>query len=254
MAGDWIKLEHGILDKPEVMELSELLDVSPYQVVGHLVEFWFWCDRNLSPECPRVKGTKRGLDRVAGRDGFGDALIQVGWLTFEGGYFSVPNYDTHLSKSAKQRAKEQRKKAFQRSSVSRSCPDSVPHDQGTKAGPEKRREEKSIREREEAENLVINLSNAMQAAWTKWKLHSMDKGKTVNEISEQSQLMKLTQAYPDEADRVAAIEHAIEKNWANVNLSGDHKRIDTPRHAAGKRDSESKKLFDSIFNSKEGAK
>jgi hypothetical protein len=157
MAGDWIKVEHGLIDKPEVMEMADILEITPHQVVGHLVQFWFWCDRNLSPECPQVKGTRRGLDRVAGWDGFGDAMVSVGWLTIDGGLISVPNYDTHLSKSAKQRAKDQRKKAFQRSKLSPTCPDSVPTSRGRNGGPEKRREEKIYTHTHTEENSVQKL-------------------------------------------------------------------------------------------------
>jgi hypothetical protein len=139
MAGDWIKIEHGLLGKPEVMLLADTLDASPYEVVGHLVAFWLWVDLNLSPDCPQVKGTKKGLDRVAGRDGFSDALISVGWLYVEDGVVSIPGYEVHLSKSAKERAKGQKKKAMQRIKLSPSEGDK----NGTKGGTreEKRREE-----------------------------------------------------------------------------------------------------------------
>ena len=144
MAGDWIKISHGLIDKPEVMELAEMMDVSPFEVVGHLVAFWFWVDLNLSPDCPQVKGTKKGLDRVAGRDGFAESLCRVGWLIVEDGMISVPNYDVHLSCSAKNRAKEQRKKASQRSKTSPNIGDKKGTTEGTNEGPEKRREENKI--------------------------------------------------------------------------------------------------------------
>lgn len=143
MAGDWIKIEHSLPGKPEVMELARLMDIDEMSVVGHLVCFWTWVDLNLSPECPHAKGTKRGLDRVAGRDGFVDAMLQVGWLHFDGENVTIPNYDHHLSQSAKKRAEEARKKKRQRS-VSQKCPAS----KGTKTGQERdktgdqRREEK----------------------------------------------------------------------------------------------------------------
>jgi hypothetical protein len=226
MAGDWIKLEHGILDKPEVMELSEMLDASPYEIVGHLVEFWFWCDHNLSPECPRVKGTKRGLDRVAGRDGFGDALISVGWLTFADGYFSVPNYDTHLSKSAKQRAKDQRKKAFQRSSVSRFCPDSVPYDRGTKPGPEKRREEKR-RDKEKNNSRMAFESESFEAQWQRWAEYRQQKWDAgYSEIELDSVQMSIAAAFgpAGESEAVAALEYSIAHGAKNPILNGDHRK------------------------------
>jgi hypothetical protein len=143
MAGDWIKIEHGLLGKPEVMLLAEKLDVSHYEAVGHLVAFWQWVDLNMSPDCPQVKGTKKGLDRVAGRDGFADALVSVGWLEVQDGVVFIPGYEVHLSKSAKERAKGQKKKAMQRIKLSPAEGDKQGDKNGTKGGTreEKRREE-----------------------------------------------------------------------------------------------------------------
>ena len=143
MAGDWIKIEHGLLNKPEVMLLADALDRSHFEAVGHLIAFWLWVDLNMSPSCPQVKGTKKGLDRVAGRDGFADALISVGWLDIESDMISIPGYEVHLSKSAKERAKGQKKKASQRSKVSPNEGDKQGDKNGTQGGTreEKRREE-----------------------------------------------------------------------------------------------------------------
>ena len=143
MAGDWIKIEHGLLGKPEVMLLADALDISHYEAVGHLVAFWQWVDLNMSPECPQVKGTKKGLDRVAGRDGFADALVSVGWLEVQDGVVCIPGYEVHLSKSAKERAKGQKKKAMQRIKLSPNEGDKQGDKTGTKGGTreEKRREE-----------------------------------------------------------------------------------------------------------------
>ena len=146
MAGDWIKIEHGLLGKPEVMLLADTLDISHYEAVGHLVAFWQWVDLNMSPECPQVKGTKKGLDRVAGRDGFADALVSVGWLEVQDGVVFIPGYEVHLSKSAKERAKGQKKKAMQRIKLSPTEGDKQGDKNGTKGGTreEKRREEDKV--------------------------------------------------------------------------------------------------------------
>lgn len=146
MAGDWIKIEHGLLGKPEVMLLADTLDISHYEAVGHLVAFWQWVDLNMSPECPQVKGTKKGLDRVAGRDGFADALVSVGWLEVQDGVVFIPGYEVHLSKSAKERAKGQKKKAMQRIKLSPNEGDKQGDKNGTKGGTreEKRREEDKV--------------------------------------------------------------------------------------------------------------
>ena len=146
MAGDWIKIEHGLLGKPEVMLLADTLDISHYEAVGHLVAFWQWVDLNMSPDCPQVKGTKKGLDRVAGRDGFADALVSVGWLEVQDGVVFIPGYEVHLSKSAKERAKGQKKKAMQRIKLSPTEGDKQGDKNGTKGGTreEKRREELEV--------------------------------------------------------------------------------------------------------------
>jgi len=142
----WIKIETSLPRKPEVMQLAEILGIDEFAVVGHLVCFWSWVDENVSQECPVVSGTKKGLDRVAGRDGFADAMITVGWLQMDGHAVTIPHLDYHLDQSAKTRALEARKKSRQRSrgQVSRECPDAIGTKTGQEGGPEKRREEKSL--------------------------------------------------------------------------------------------------------------
>lgn len=122
----WIKIEYTLSSKPEVMALAEKFGISEFEVVGHLVAFWCWVDANMSVECPDQIGTKSGLDRVCGRVGMVDALIEVGWLAYNGKMFSVPNLDRHLSRSAKQRALDTRNKAKKRNS-----PDSVQKESGS---------------------------------------------------------------------------------------------------------------------------
>jgi hypothetical protein len=142
MSLPWIKIETGLLNKPEVMRLAGLLNLTEHAVVGHLVAFWSWVDANLSRDCPDTTGTKRGLDRVAGVDGFTDAMVHVGWLEFDGEHVSIPNFEYHLSQSAKTRATEARKKQRQRARTGSSGTD-VPLPSGQKGGPNKRRGEES---------------------------------------------------------------------------------------------------------------
>jgi len=177
MAADWIKIEHSLPSKPEVMELSRLLNIDEMAVVGHLVCFWSWVDQNLSPECPDASGTKRGLDRVAGRDGFVDAMVEVGWLLFDGHTVKIPNYDHHLSQSAKKRGLEARKKTRQRN-VSSKCPADNGTTTGQKGGPEKRREEiNNIGGQSREYTIPSKLeSPECQAAAEKWFAYLRSKG------------------------------------------------------------------------------
>jgi hypothetical protein len=142
MAGDWIKIEHALPNKPEVMAMAESLDISEWEVVGHLVCFWTWVDQNMSAECPVVSGTIRGLDRVAGRTGFAEAMIGVGWLQLEDGKAKIPNYDDHLSQSAKSRSLEAKRKRLSRKKTGQMS-GYVRDKNGTETGLEESREEKN---------------------------------------------------------------------------------------------------------------
>jgi hypothetical protein len=137
MAGDWIKIESALPNKPEVMQLATILGIDEMAVVGHLTLFWSWVDQNLSGHCPVAIGTLSGLDRRAGREGFAQAMIDVGWLHFDAGKISIPNYEDHLSQSAKQRALDAKRKRAARTKTGQ-CPDP----NRTFAGTEKRREDK----------------------------------------------------------------------------------------------------------------
>jgi hypothetical protein len=199
MAGDWIKIEHSLPNKPEVMQLASLLGVDELQIVGHLVCFWIWCDQNLSRSCPDVNGTKRGLDRVVGRDGFVDAMVTVGWLGVrDDGTITIPNYDHHLSQSAKTRGNDQKKKQRQRI-LSRSCPDANGTSTGQQGGPEKRREEKSnTLSLYDEPSLVSKLPDWAAPDWVGWmNLIFQKTGQWMPAIQQEAVAMEVMRRGPD---------------------------------------------------------
>src|SRR5262245_46241811 len=103
MAGDWIKVEHTMPDKPEVGQIAARLAIDHDAAVGKLVRFWIWADQ----QCVNGNGlsvTKTALDRVTLCAGFTDALLAVGWLRAQGNHFIVPNFDRHNGQTAKARA------------------------------------------------------------------------------------------------------------------------------------------------------
>jgi len=141
MAGDWIKVEKATLEKPEVLAISQTLDIHPTHAFGLCVRFWMWCDDQLS------NGNARGvtrvtLDYVIGQTGMTEALIKVGWLRDRSGSLEVPHFDRHLSESAKNRAltKERVKRSKKKGNAN-----AVTRVTQTPL-PEKRREEKSTLE------------------------------------------------------------------------------------------------------------
>ena len=103
MAGDWIKIEHAMPDKPEVFRISDRLGVDPDAVAGKLLRLWIWCDQQT------VDGASLGVtdgfvDRLTRQDGFASALRDAGWLHEEGGSLSIPRFDRHNGSTAKARA------------------------------------------------------------------------------------------------------------------------------------------------------
>ena len=114
MAGDWIKVEKCTARKPEVLRVADILGIHPDHAFALCVRFWFWCDDNLTTgHAPSV--TNVTLDSVFGHAGLVNALIEVGWLRVREGSLEVPNFDRHLSESAKNRALSGERKRKQRS-------------------------------------------------------------------------------------------------------------------------------------------
>ena len=147
MAGDWIKIERATPNKPEVAMLSYKLQISTDEVVGKLIKLWCWADEQ-SIDGNAISVTYAFLDDLLRCSGFCSALVTVGWLEGRDGRLTIPNFDRHNGKSAKRRGLTNK-----RVDKTRNAP-SV-----TKALPEKRREEKSIKQtrkaRAESESEVI---------------------------------------------------------------------------------------------------
>ena len=159
MAGDWIKIEHTLCDKPEVCQMAELLQIDPDAIVGKLVRFWSWCDQQT------VSGngltvTKTFLDRITHQAGFADALLKVGWLTSRDNNgclaLSVPRFERHNGQTAKERANTNRRVAKSRECNANTVTNVTPEPL-QKPLPEKRREEKSIEL-----STPLSLNNALE--------------------------------------------------------------------------------------------
>lgn len=135
LAGDWIKIEHVMPDKPEVGLLADALGLSHDEVVGKLLRFWIWADQQ-SRDGRDIPATTSLIDRIVLCETFAENLEKVGWLRRTKKGFTVPNFARHNGKSAKNRTLTTERKREERSRKR--------HDGNvTKPGPEKRREEKS---------------------------------------------------------------------------------------------------------------
>jgi hypothetical protein len=102
MAGDWIKFELTTLDKPEVCQIAALADIDLDAAVGKLLRVWGWFDQQTeSGNAPSV--SKRLLDRLVGVIGFCEHMKSVGWMEECEGVISLPHFERHNGKTAKQR-------------------------------------------------------------------------------------------------------------------------------------------------------
>lgn len=130
MAGDWMKIELELPDKPEVHSIASMLNIDPDAVVGKLIRIWQWFDKHTTDG--NAFGVTYSLpDRISGVSGFAEAMVFVGWLEQNDKTLTMPKFDRHTSNSAKTRAQTQKRVAKLRNA-----------DAVTESLPEKRREEK----------------------------------------------------------------------------------------------------------------
>ncbi|WP_341519855.1 DnaT-like ssDNA-binding domain-containing protein [Pseudomonas sp. G.S.17] len=102
MAGDWIKFELTTMDKPEVCLIADLAGIDPDAVVGKLMRVWAWFDQQTeNGNAPSV--SKKLLDRSVGVTGFCDHMKSVGWMAEAEGVISLPHFERHNGKTAKNR-------------------------------------------------------------------------------------------------------------------------------------------------------
>ena len=126
MAGDWIKVDTVLCDKPEVWRLAEITGLDPDAVVGKLIRLWAWMDQHLvSGDAASV--TAKQIDAVCRCEKFSTALATVGWLVIhrKNGGITVPNWDRHNGKTAKDRAltRDRMKRSRDADGVTKTAPE-----------------------------------------------------------------------------------------------------------------------------------
>lgn len=103
MAGDWIKVELSLPEKPEIWQIAGILSLDADAVVGKLIKVWRWFDQHT--ESGNAHGVTFALiDHVTGVTGFGEAMNLSGWLDHSGMNLVLPNFDRHNGKTGKNRA------------------------------------------------------------------------------------------------------------------------------------------------------
>lgn len=114
MAGDWIKMRVDLAEDPAVIGIAARLGLDEFSVVGRLQALWSWAD-GQSRDGHADGVTAAWVNRKVQRDGFAEAMVEVGWLAIEDGGISFPNFTNHNGETAKTRAlgknRQQKKRA-----------------------------------------------------------------------------------------------------------------------------------------------
>lgn len=179
MAGDWIKMRGNLWDDPRVVRICDLTDSTEGPVIGAL--YWLWATADQHTEDGFMPGlTVRQIDRKTGLPGFGDALVEIGWLIVKTDGVVIVNFSEHNGASAKRRCSDAQRKANVRS-MSASDADNERKDAGCaddKTGQaaelekEKRREEKNttpdgvVKPRKRATTVPDRPEDVPEAVWT----------------------------------------------------------------------------------------
>jgi hypothetical protein len=134
----WLKFDTTTPEKPEVLQITiELGFEDPDMTVGKLLKVWRWFDaHSLDGNAKSV--TLALLDRLVGVTGIGAAMVSVGWLIANDDGLTLPNFENHNGKTAKDRALTAKRVGSYRSNAlcnAETVTDALPRE-------EKRREEK----------------------------------------------------------------------------------------------------------------
>jgi uncharacterized phage protein (TIGR02220 family) len=140
----WLKMEHSLPEKIEVVTIAAELAMTPDEVIGKLFKVWRWFDQHTTDGRATIK--LNALALVVGVDvGFLDQMHLAGWLYAEGADVVLPNFDYHCGETAKTRALAAKRKQKQRANdVKVSLEESRGERDKSVTREEKRREEEKI--------------------------------------------------------------------------------------------------------------
>jgi len=105
MAGEWIPIDIGLDEKPEVQELIDITG-EPVEVVTYrLRKLWGWVSMNSEDGTVRTTPARLARTCGGGDERFWLAVETVGWIRFaEDGTADIPGWGRRFSQAAKARA------------------------------------------------------------------------------------------------------------------------------------------------------
>ena len=229
MAGDWIKMRVDLGTSPKVVRISSALRADRLRVIGGLHAVW--CLFDVHSVDGKLEGyTLEALDDLIGFEGFGAAMVSVGWLENDGQSLCTPRFDEHNGQSAKRRANETERKREARKV-------SAPDADKMRSREEKRREEKStssLRSEEAhdkkpkasaivAETLPLPTELDRQT-WRDWVSYRSSIRKPLKHETAEKQIQFLCESIATGHDPVAIINDSIRNGWTGLFSKDNHKR------------------------------
>jgi hypothetical protein len=115
----WIKMRTDLARDPHVSRLSKLTALDRNHVIGCLAAVWSAADSYTTDGHIRKVGIEY-VDEIAGVTGFGQAMIDIGWLRLDrrNGDIRFPHWHHHNGPTAKTRAQAARRMKSARSGSS----------------------------------------------------------------------------------------------------------------------------------------
>lgn len=126
MAGEWIKFESNLPEKPETLAITTAMGWDdPDLTVGKLMRLFRWFDQHtVNGNAKSV--TAASLDRIIGVAGFSQAVSDAGWLVIDAGGVSLEKFDRHNGQSAKSRSETAKRVANHRAKKASEAGDDEP--------------------------------------------------------------------------------------------------------------------------------
>ena len=244
MAGDWIKMRESLHEDPAVLYMASSLNVSSDEIVGKCHRFWAWVSRNCHDGSVTLV-TLSSLGWHLGMLEFLELLVEVGWLEevdLNGKVgLKIPNFDRHLSESAKKRGLASDRKRKQREPDARESRSShAPVTQVSRCErdksvtrEEKRREEYKntltrTREREAPPPQILYESMAPRLETAMRTSGLLGEGQALTLVASPNRLQRLREIHEQFNLDSEAMTKALEKALAGAHVShkGSHATLD----------------------------
>lgn len=107
MSQFWLPVDRDTATKSEVMRIARQLEITRHDALGRVLCVWFWF--NVESVDGVIAGaTLDDVDDIAARPGFGQAMLNVGWLVQLEAGLEQPGFHEHRQVSQKELRKRQR--------------------------------------------------------------------------------------------------------------------------------------------------